>query len=228
GRTGLVFLGERLRAAALLASDGVDRAAVHEREDPRARLRALLDEPIGRAPDGEEGLLHRVLRERVVAEDPPREPVGHAAEAVVQLGERGVLGASDEREQGLVAHVPEGAALLPRRRGHQARGRRRAHHALGSVWKTGELVGRRAPPFRSTVTATLLPRGTGFWRRTIVLPLPPRKTPAGVVRPEVATQASYVLDEGARFRLETTSAARRSPPTSNAPLAPTRPTRCAS
>ena len=86
---GLVDVVERVGAAALLAADEVDRAAVDERQDPGARLALLGEERAGRAPDGEERLLHRVLGERAVAHDPQREPVGDAAVAVVELAERG-------------------------------------------------------------------------------------------------------------------------------------------
>src|SRR5438093_3576905 len=43
----LVRLGERLRPATLLAADQVDRAAMDEREQPRARLRELRIEARG-------------------------------------------------------------------------------------------------------------------------------------------------------------------------------------
>src|SRR5262249_40979825 len=77
---------QRLRAAALLAAHEVDRAPVDERQDPGARAGALREEPGRRAPDGQEGVLDGVLGERVVAEDAQREPVGDAAETVVELG----------------------------------------------------------------------------------------------------------------------------------------------
>ena len=55
----------------------------------------------------EERLLHRVLGERRVAQHPQREPVGDAAVAVVELGERAVLPARDERDQRFVREVRE-------------------------------------------------------------------------------------------------------------------------
>ena len=105
----LVGLRQRLRAPALLAPHEVDGAPVHERQDPGARLRPLGHEPAGGAPDGEEGLLHRVLRERLVAQHAEREAVGDAAEAVVQLGERDLVRAGDEGDDGFVGEVREGS-----------------------------------------------------------------------------------------------------------------------
>jgi hypothetical protein len=67
---------ERVGAPALLAADEIDRAPVDEREDPRARLPALGHEARRPAPDAEERLLHRVLRQGLVAQDPQRESVG--------------------------------------------------------------------------------------------------------------------------------------------------------
>ena len=49
----------------------------------------------------EERLLHRVLGERLVAQDPQREAVGDAAEAVVELGERRLVGARGEQRRAL-------------------------------------------------------------------------------------------------------------------------------
>jgi len=56
---------------------------VDERQNPGARPRALGEKAVGSAPDGEERLLNRVLGERLVAQDPEREPVRDAAQAVV-------------------------------------------------------------------------------------------------------------------------------------------------
>ena len=103
---------ERVAAAALLPAHDVDGAPVHEREDPRARLRALDEEPVGGAPDGEERLLDGVLGERLVAEDAQREAVGLAGVAVVDLGERAIVGPGDKLEQSLVRQV--GASGLHR------------------------------------------------------------------------------------------------------------------
>src|SRR5262249_31315913 len=58
--TARLRLGQRVRAAALLSPDEVDRSTVDEREQPGARLGALRDEAVGCAPHGEEGLLHGV------------------------------------------------------------------------------------------------------------------------------------------------------------------------
>ena len=96
---------EGLGAPALLAADEIDRAAVDERQQPRARLRPLGGEPAGGPPDAEESLLHCVLRQRVVAENPERETVGQPAEAAVKLGERLVVCARDQRQNGLVRQM---------------------------------------------------------------------------------------------------------------------------
>ena len=59
------------------------------------------------APDVEEHVLHRVLRERAVAQHAQREPVDDAAEAVVELRERGFVRARGERDDRLVGQVRE-------------------------------------------------------------------------------------------------------------------------
>jgi hypothetical protein len=64
-----IVVGELLHASALLTPDEVDRPAVHEREDPRARLRTLGDVAVSGAPDREKCLLHRILGERGVTQD---------------------------------------------------------------------------------------------------------------------------------------------------------------
>ena len=56
----------------------------------------------GAAPEPEERLLHGVLGERLVAEHAVGEPVGGAAEAVVELGERGLVGPRDECDERFV------------------------------------------------------------------------------------------------------------------------------
>ena len=78
-----------------------------EREDPRARLRPLGPEAGCRAPDAEEGLLHCILGEPVVPEHPEREAVRHPADAVVELGQRSLVVARDERHEGLVREMSE-------------------------------------------------------------------------------------------------------------------------
>ena len=120
-------------------------------------LRALGEEAVGVAPDAEERLLHGVLRERLVAQDPQGEPVGDAAEAVVELGQRVVVGA------------PRRARAAPRRRAARGRATRRAGGG-GTVstvtrpprWRRAAwCVGRSTPPERSSVTATTEPRRDG-------------------------------------------------------------------
>jgi hypothetical protein len=93
---------QRLAAPALLASDEVDGAPVNEREDPGAGLPLLGEEGSSRAPDREERFLHGVLCERAVADNAQCKAVGHAAVAVVELAERGIVGARAERQQRLV------------------------------------------------------------------------------------------------------------------------------
>jgi hypothetical protein len=121
---------------------------VDEREDPRAGLAALGPVDGSRAPDGEEGLLHGVLGECSVAQDAEGEPVGDAAETVVQLAERAVLAPGGERDQRLVGEVREVARhpirLLARTDGPRYHGRRTVHRrlfapvtAIGSTARTG-------------------------------------------------------------------------------------------
>ena len=86
----------------LLAADEVDGAAVHEREEPRARLRALGPVRAGAPPDLEERLLDGVFGECCVLKDLVREPVGDLAEAVVELAERVLVGACDGFDELLV------------------------------------------------------------------------------------------------------------------------------
>src|SRR5262249_30262718 len=80
---------------------------VDERQHPRARLAALGHEACGAAPDREKRVLYRILGERVVAQDPAGKPVGDASEAVVELGQRDLVGASAERDDRLVREVRE-------------------------------------------------------------------------------------------------------------------------
>ena len=98
-------LGQRLGAAPLLAAHEVDRAPVDERHDPRARLRALGQVLRGAAPDREERLLHRVLRQRLVAQHPQREAVGGPPVAVVELRQRDLVRPRDERDDCFVRKV---------------------------------------------------------------------------------------------------------------------------
>ena len=61
----------------------------------------------GGSPNGEERLLHRVLGERLVAQDAQREPVRGAAVAVVQLRERRLLGPGGQGDERFVGEVGE-------------------------------------------------------------------------------------------------------------------------
>ena len=102
---------ERLGRAPLLAANRVDGAAMDEHEDPGARLGSLGHEAPGGSPDGEEGLLHRVLGQVPVAENAQREPEGDAAVTVVELRQRVLVRARDERHERLVGKV----CVLPAR-----------------------------------------------------------------------------------------------------------------
>ena len=75
---------------------------MHQRQEPRARLRPLRHEPVGVAPRREEPFLYHVLGELLVADDSKREPVGDPTEPVVQLGEGGLVRARDEGDDRLV------------------------------------------------------------------------------------------------------------------------------
>jgi hypothetical protein len=75
---------------------------MNEGQYPCARLRAIGLEALGRAPDVEEGILNRVFGQGRVSEHPERQAVRHAAEPVVELGERRLVGARDGAEQRLV------------------------------------------------------------------------------------------------------------------------------
>ena len=81
----------------LLSADELDGAPMHDRHDQSARLRAPGDESARQAPDAEERFLHHVLSEQWILYDPQRETVGRAAVPVVQLAEREIVGARDER-----------------------------------------------------------------------------------------------------------------------------------
>src|SRR6266516_4327531 len=78
------------------------------------------------------------------------------------------------------------------------------------------LVGARAPPARSSVTATVEPTSTGRVSRTTVLP-PPAKRPAGWGAPPWITQISYALPGGAAGSPVTVS--RATPPATASDIA---------
>jgi len=102
---GLALVGERVGLPSLLASDEVDRAPVHEREDPRARLRALGTERRCVPPDLEKCLLDGVFCVSLVSNDAEREAVGDPAHPVVQLGESILVASRDECDQGFVGEM---------------------------------------------------------------------------------------------------------------------------
>ncbi len=96
---------ERLGAAALLASHEIDGAAMHESQDPGARLCPVGRVGRGCAPEREEALLHGVFRQPVVAQDAVREAVRDAAYTVVELGQRRLVATRDERDERLIREV---------------------------------------------------------------------------------------------------------------------------
>jgi hypothetical protein len=117
----LVRVVERVCAAPLLTTHEVDRAPVHEREDPRAGLAALGHEPRRGAPECEKRLLHGILGERFVAQHAQRQAVGGPGVAVVQLAERRLLRARREGDERFVREVRE---LAGHARGSSRRGGR--------------------------------------------------------------------------------------------------------
>ena len=62
----------------------------------------------------EEPLLHRVLRQPVVAQHAVREAVRDAADAVVELGQRRLVATRDERDERLVREMSEVLTHRPR------------------------------------------------------------------------------------------------------------------
>jgi hypothetical protein len=101
---------------------------VDEREQPRARRPTLRPVRAGPAPDLEEGLLDRVLRQRRVLEDLVCEPVRDLAEPVVELAERVLVGSGDRLDERLVGPLlglPHRLALRDVVSPNQRRQRRR-------------------------------------------------------------------------------------------------------
>ena len=101
----------------------------------------------------EERLLHRVLGERLVAQHPVREPVGDAADPVVELGQRRLVRAGDERDERFVGEVGEVAAAahrLGRRayRGEGWGGRQHDPDSPESADRFARKVNRTGPPWR--------------------------------------------------------------------------------
>jgi hypothetical protein len=119
---------------------------VDERQDPRRRAGALGKEPCGGAPDGEEALLHRVLCEPLVAQDPQRQAVCDASVAVVELRERRVVGPCDERDDGLIGEMREVARR--HERGLYSRTFRRTFHKLYSRALAPRFGPNRSAPVR--------------------------------------------------------------------------------
>jgi hypothetical protein len=146
------------QTAPLLTANEIHRAPVHERQDPRACPRPLRDEARSRPPDGEEALLHGVVRERAVAHDAKREPVRDSAEAVVHLCKRLLGRARHESDESLVGQVRQivtgshRSPLTHAERQYLHDGGIRTRRAGGSGWEptracipfSGEVAGRRA------------------------------------------------------------------------------------
>ena len=201
-RSARAVVVERVGAPALLAADDVDGAPVDERQDPRARLRALGAERAGRAPDGQERLLHCVLGERRVAHDAQREPVRDAAVAVVELARAPPRPPrADEGEQRLVREVRVVAAAVARRRragpgGHRVTAAGRPPMIVGGMVARGRPRARaRGRPARPSAPGA---EHDGRAARALA------KRPAGraglaVDHPELVRPAG-----GARERPETT------------------------
>ena len=78
---------------------------MHERQDPGAGLAALRHETSCGAPQREECLLNGVLCEGLIAKNAEGEAIGGPPEAVVELGERRLLGSRSERDQRLVREM---------------------------------------------------------------------------------------------------------------------------
>jgi hypothetical protein len=115
-RRPLAALGvlERIGAATLFTPNEIDCAPMHKCQDPGRRLRTLRREGSRCAPDGQECLLHRILCEPVVAQDAKGEPESCAPDAVVELGQRDLVAACNESDQGFLGKMSElGAHRLP-------------------------------------------------------------------------------------------------------------------
>ena len=108
-------LVEGLGPASVLPPDEIHRAAMNQCEDPRRGLGALEPIALRRAPDREERLLDRILGKRAVTEDPQRDAVGDAAEAVVEDAERVLVAARDRFEQLPVGQIAHASAPCERR-----------------------------------------------------------------------------------------------------------------
>jgi hypothetical protein len=95
----MVFADERLEVRssfrpgpqARLAPDEVDRAMVHEGQEERPERPAGRVVRLGGAPEREEGVVHDVLRQDLLAGDANGETVRRARVAVIELVERGAI-----------------------------------------------------------------------------------------------------------------------------------------
>ena len=119
-------------STALFASHEVDRATVHEGQQPRARLGALRPVGAGGAPDLEERLLDGVLGQGRVLEDLVCEPVCDLAEPVVELVESVLVSPGNRLDEsfvgalrGLPAHREPLSRVSPNQRGQCRRERAR-------------------------------------------------------------------------------------------------------
>ena len=103
-------------------ADGVDRAVVDDREQPRLHAAAALDVAGGIAPRAEEGVLDDVLGERGVIRDAVGDRVGHGLVSVVQLFEGVELAVGDPRQHRPIRVVGDGRDAKrerPARLGHR-------------------------------------------------------------------------------------------------------------
>jgi hypothetical protein len=91
-----VGLGTRPRRTGATLVEG---NVAEQAEKPRARRAAPDVVGVGAVPDAEECLLHSILGCIGVVGDAQRETIGERCEAVVQHGERGLVTASDAREE---------------------------------------------------------------------------------------------------------------------------------
>ena len=102
----------------LLAADRVDGSVVHQGQEEGAERAPYRVVGLGRPPQGQETVVHHVLRERRLAREAVRQPVGGGGVPSVQLVE-GALLTTDERPvqlhvvAGVVLHAPVLAARHP-------------------------------------------------------------------------------------------------------------------
>ena len=128
----------------LLAANGtpdeIDRASVHDHQQPASNPPPNRVKVFRRTPDGQERVLNRLLRKARIADNAEGKPECDTAEAVVELPERQFVARSDQAEERFV-----GCARQTTSR-HGVRPRPRKH-------RTTQVSGRSAPRTRSDRTA---------------------------------------------------------------------------